>query len=56
MAANITGEKPKMQYKNLGSSGLRVSKVIVGAMSYGSSEWQEWILNEQQYVLSHLQI
>lgn len=50
MATNNTTEKPKMQYKNLGSSGLRVSKVIVGAMSYGSSEWQEWILDEQQYV------
>ncbi|KAI7553580.1 Versiconal hemiacetal acetate [Hortaea werneckii] len=48
MATNSTPEKPRMQYKNLGSSGLRVSKVIVGAMSYGSSEWQEWILNEQQ--------
>ncbi|OJD40718.1 alcohol dehydrogenase [Diplodia corticola] len=36
----------KMQYVNLGKSGLKVSKVILGAMSYGSSEWQEWVLNE----------
>lgn len=50
MAANNGGsEKPKMQYKNLGISGLKVSKVIVGAMSYGSSDWQDWILNEEAY-------
>jgi hypothetical protein len=30
----------------LGKSGLKVSKVILGAMSYGSSEWQPWVLNE----------
>uniref|UniRef100_A0A2D3UP21 Related to aryl-alcohol dehydrogenases n=1 Tax=Ramularia collo-cygni TaxID=112498 RepID=A0A2D3UP21_9PEZI len=33
---------PRMVYKNLGSSGLRVSQVIVGAMSYGSPDWQAW--------------
>jgi aryl-alcohol dehydrogenase-like predicted oxidoreductase len=31
---------------SLGKSGLKVSKVILGAMSYGSSEWQPWVLNE----------
>ncbi|KAF4311015.1 alcohol dehydrogenase [Botryosphaeria dothidea] len=33
---------------SLGNSGLKVSKVILGAMSYGSSDWQEWVLNEEQ--------
>jgi aryl-alcohol dehydrogenase-like predicted oxidoreductase len=32
----------------LGKSGLKVSKVILGAMSYGSSEWQPWVLNEEE--------
>ncbi|KAH7093132.1 NADP-dependent oxidoreductase domain-containing protein [Paraphoma chrysanthemicola] len=36
----------KMEYVNLGKSGLKVSKIILGAMSYGSSEWQPWVLNE----------
>jgi len=36
-----------MEYTNLGRSGLKVSKVILGAMSYGSSEWQEWVLEEE---------
>ncbi|KAF2874474.1 NADP-dependent oxidoreductase domain-containing protein [Massariosphaeria phaeospora] len=37
----------KMQYVRLGKSGLKVSRVILGAMSYGSSEWQPWVLNEE---------
>ena len=32
----------------LGSSGLKVSKVILGCMSYGTPEWQEWVLNEDE--------
>jgi aryl-alcohol dehydrogenase-like predicted oxidoreductase len=32
----------------LGKSGLKVSKIILGCMSYGSSEWQGWVLNEQE--------
>lgn len=35
----------KSAYNNLGRSGLKVSKVILGAMSYGSSSWQEWVRN-----------
>lgn len=37
-----------MEYTRLGSSGLKISKVILGAMSYGSSEWQDWVLNEEE--------
>ncbi|KAL2814516.1 NADP-dependent oxidoreductase domain-containing protein [Aspergillus cavernicola] len=29
-------------------SGLYVSKVILGAASYGSSKWQNWILEEAE--------
>jgi len=32
----------------LGKSGLKVSKVILGAMSYGSSKWQPWVLDEAE--------
>lgn len=35
-------------YQNLGKSGLKISKVILGAMSYGSPEWQGWVLNEEE--------
>ena len=33
---------------SLGKSGLKISKIVLGAMSYGSSEWQEWVLNEEE--------
>lgn len=39
---NGSDEQPKMQYTNLGGSGLKVSKVIVGCMSFGSPDWQGW--------------
>jgi aryl-alcohol dehydrogenase-like predicted oxidoreductase len=35
-----------MEYARLGKSGLKISKVVLGCMSYGSSEWQGWVLNE----------
>ncbi|KAF1950954.1 Aldo/keto reductase [Byssothecium circinans] len=38
----------KMEYVNLGKSGLKVSRVILGAMSYGSKEWQPWVLDEEE--------
>ena len=37
-----------MEYTRLGDSGLKISKVILGAMSYGAPEWQEWILDEEK--------
>ena len=32
----------------LGNSGLKVSKIILGCMSYGSPEWQGWVLKEEE--------
>ncbi|RAL60217.1 hypothetical protein DID88_000837 [Monilinia fructigena] len=37
-----------MEYTRLGKSGLKISKVIFGAMSFGSSEWQDWVINEDE--------
>ncbi|KAL8736020.1 MAG: hypothetical protein Q9166_000582 [cf. Caloplaca sp. 2 TL-2023] len=37
-----------MEYTRLGKSGLKISKIILGAMSYGSPDWQGWILDEEQ--------
>jgi predicted oxidoreductase len=33
---------------SLGNSGLKISKIILGTMSYGSSQWQDWVLNEDE--------
>jgi len=31
----------------LGKSGLKVSRIILGCMSYGTPEWQPWVLDEK---------
>lgn len=36
-----------MQYTPLGQSGLIVSRICLGCMSYGSSKWRPWVLDEQ---------
>ncbi|KAL1681008.1 NADP-dependent oxidoreductase domain-containing protein [Schizophyllum commune] len=38
----------KVPYVRLGNSGLKVSKIILGCMSYGSPEWQPWVLGEEE--------
>ncbi|KPI40203.1 Versiconal hemiacetal acetate [Cyphellophora attinorum] len=43
-----TNEISKNLYANLGRSGLRISKVVLGAMSYGTPDWQGWVLDEAQ--------
>ena len=35
-----------MQYVRLGQTGLRVSRLCLGTMTYGSSKWRDWILDE----------
>lgn len=37
-----------MEYMNLGRSGLKVSRICLGMMTYGTSEWREWVINEEQ--------
>jgi len=38
----------KMEYVRLGNSGLKVSKIILGCMSYGSNETHKWMLGEEE--------
>src|SRR5258707_5854645 len=35
-----------MNYVNLGSTGLKVSRICLGCMTYGSKSWREWVLEE----------
>lgn len=37
-----------MEYLQLGKSGLRVSRICVGCMSYGAAEADSWILQEEK--------
>jgi len=35
-----------MQYVNLGTTGLKVSKICLGTMTFGSPEWRDWVMGE----------
>ena len=37
-----------MDYVNLGSTGTKVSRICLGAMTYGSKQWREWVLEEEE--------
>jgi aryl-alcohol dehydrogenase-like predicted oxidoreductase len=37
-----------MHYVNLGRSGLKVSRICLGTMTYGSSKWRPWVLDEAE--------
>jgi aryl-alcohol dehydrogenase-like predicted oxidoreductase len=37
-----------MQYVNLGRTGMKVSRICLGMMSYGSSKWRDWVLDEDE--------
>jgi aryl-alcohol dehydrogenase-like predicted oxidoreductase len=37
-----------MEYVRFGSTGLRISRLILGVMSYGSKKWRPWVLDEAE--------
>ncbi|KAI0059635.1 aryl-alcohol dehydrogenase [Artomyces pyxidatus] len=38
----------RVPYVRLGNSGLKISRIILGCMSYGSPDWQAWVLGEKE--------
>ncbi|KAI0682294.1 Aldo/keto reductase [Cerioporus squamosus] len=40
----------KMEYVRLGNSGLKVSKIILGCMSYGDPNWDKWLVGEEEAI------
>lgn len=41
--------RPAMQYQRLGSSGLKISRIVLGCMTFGNPDWEgsPWVLPEQ---------
>ena len=37
-----------MEYVRLGSTGLKVSRLCLGCMTYGSKKWRDWVLDEEE--------
>ena len=37
-----------MEYNNLGSTGVKVSRICLGCMTYGVKSWRQWVLEENE--------
>ncbi|MGE5828312.1 MAG: aldo/keto reductase [Micromonosporaceae bacterium] len=37
-----------MEYTRLGRTGLKVSRICLGMMSYGDPAWRQWVLGEEE--------
>ncbi|WP_049934105.1 aldo/keto reductase [Halarchaeum acidiphilum] len=37
-----------MEYTTLGDTGVEVSELCLGCMSFGTSEWRDWVLDEEE--------
>jgi len=46
----VAMEEKKMQYVRLGNSGLKVSRICLGMMSYGDPTWRAWVLPKEDAV------
>ncbi|CAO3632869.1 unnamed protein product [Cunninghamella blakesleeana] len=43
-------ELPPMEYVKFGNTGLKVSRLCLGCMGFGSSDWFNWVLNEKESI------
>lgn len=43
-----------METQRLGDSGLKISKVVVGCMSYGDQHWADWVIEDEEKVFAIL--
>ena len=39
-----------MEYVNLGKTGVKVSRICLGTMTYGSKKWRDWVLEEKESI------
>src|ERR1700731_4647490 len=39
-----------MHYVNLGTAGVKVSRVALGCLTFGSKRWRPWVLEEDEAV------
>lgn len=40
-----------MSFQALGDSGLQISRIIVGCMSFGKKSWIDWVIEDEEKVL-----
>ena len=44
----------EIKYSNLGESGLKISPLIVGCLTFGSKQWAEWVIEDEDEVFTIL--
>jgi len=37
-----------MEYIDLSRTGLKVSRICLGTMAYGTPQWRDWVLSEEE--------
>jgi len=37
-----------MEYTTLGTTGMEVSRICLGCMSFGTPDWRDWVLDEEE--------
>jgi aryl-alcohol dehydrogenase (NADP+) len=37
-----------LKYVNLGKTGLKVSRICLGTMTFGSKKWHDWVMEEEE--------
>lgn len=51
----MSSETPQLvPWKNLGNSGLKISNIIVGFMSFGSKNWEDWLIEDKTEIFKIL--
>ena len=48
VASPQDSQKTEMTFRNLGSTGVKVSPLCLGMMTYGAKSWREWVLEEDE--------
>ncbi|KAH3670311.1 hypothetical protein WICMUC_004880 [Wickerhamomyces mucosus] len=46
----------KIEWTRLGNSGLKISKIIIGFMSFGEKSWAEWVQEDQEKIFEILKV
>ncbi|CCH44550.1 putative aryl-alcohol dehydrogenase [Wickerhamomyces ciferrii] len=50
----MSDQEQFVPWVNLGKSGLKISNVIIGAMSFGSKGWMEWVEDDEEKIFKIL--
>ncbi|CAN6674890.1 putative aryl-alcohol dehydrogenase Aad16p [Trichomonascus vanleenenianus] len=43
-----------MEYVRLGNSGLKISRIILGTMTFGRKQWADWVIEDEEVVMQLL--